>query len=111
MKAFTDIMANPPVGIRALGEQRRLELRWDDGSTYSVPYKFIRGDCPCAACIEEWTGRKLIDLNSISDEIHPTELSIVGNYSLRIAWSDGHATGLYTWDHLAEICRRYADET
>jgi DUF971 family protein len=102
-------MANPPTNIRALQEQGRLELHWDDGKVYRIPYKFVRGECPCASCIEEWTGRRLLDLNTVPDDIKPTQISFTGNYALKIVWSDGHSTGLYTWDHLAEICRRHGD--
>ena len=101
-------MANPPTNIRALKEQGILELQWDDGSVCRVPFKYVRGECPCASCIEEWTGRRLLDLDTVPDEIKPTQLSFTGNYALKIVWSDGHSTGLYTWDHLAEICRQHA---
>jgi DUF971 family protein len=102
-------MATAPTNIRALQEQGCLELRWDDEKVYRIPYKYVRGECPCASCIEEWTGRRLLDLDSIPDEIKPTTVSFTGNYALKIAWSDGHSTGLYTWDHLAEICRRHGN--
>jgi DUF971 family protein len=102
-------MVNPPTNIRALQERLSFEFQWDDGSSFAVPFKFVRGECPCASCIEEWTGRRLLDLNSISDDVKPTQLSFTGNYALKIGWSDGHATGLYTWDHLADICRRHAE--
>src|SRR5579863_8104880 len=101
-------MVNPPTNIKAVKERRSFEIHWDDGSVYELPFKFVRGECPCASCIEEWTGRRLLDLNTISDDIMPTGMSFTGNYALKIGWSDGHATGLYTWDHLADICRRHA---
>ena len=100
-------MPNPPHGIKALQEQRCLELTWEDGSVCRLPYKYVRGECPCAACIEEWTGRRLLDLDTVPDDIKPLQISFTGNYAIKIAWSDGHSTGLYTWDHLADICRRH----
>ena len=93
--------------IRALQAERKLELHWDDGSVDRLPYKYIRGECPCASCIEEWSGRRILDLNTVPDDVHPTDISIVGNYALKIVWSDGHSTGLYTWDHLGNIARMH----
>jgi DUF971 family protein len=44
-----------------------------------------------------------LDVDSIPDDIAPTAIELCGNYALRIDWSDGHSTGLYTWQRLAEI--------
>jgi len=100
-------MANPPTNIRALREQGIFEFHWEDGRVSRLPFRYVRGECPCASCIDEWTGRRLLDLDTIPEDIKPTECSFTGNYALKIAWSDGHSTGLYTWDHLAEICQRH----
>ena len=97
-------MAGPPRNIRALKDRGILELTWDDGSTFQIPFVDVRAACPCASCIEEWTGRRLLDPSTIPADIQPTNFKFVGNYSLKISWSDGHETGLYTWDHLYDLC-------
>jgi len=97
-------MASPPKNIRAHKDQQILELTWEDGSTFRIPFLDVRAACPCASCIEEWTGRRLLDPETIPTDIQPTNFKFVGNYSLKISWSDGHETGLYTWDHLADLC-------
>lgn len=60
---------------------------------------------PLAVCIDEITGERLLDPASVSAGIHPVQLAFSGNYALKVTWSDGHATGLYTWQKLAELCR------
>lgn len=98
-------MASPPTIIRAVRQDHVLELQWGDGPLQRIPFKFVREECPCASCIDEVTGRRVLDPHTIPDDIVPQQMSFVGNYALKITWSDGHATGLYTWDHLAEIAQ------
>jgi len=100
-------MSNPPKNIRALKEEQILELTWENGAAFRIPFLDVRAACPCASCIEEWTGRRLLDPTSIPTDIQPTGFKFVGNYSLKISWSDGHETGLYTWEHLADLCHSH----
>lgn len=48
---------------------------------------------------------RILDPDTIPADIQPVAMSLTGNYALKIVWSDGHSTGLYTWDLLAEIAR------
>lgn len=100
---------NPPTNVRALRERGVFELTWPEGRVDLVPFKYVRGECPCASCIEEWTGRKLLDLNTIPADIVPIKLAPSGNYALKIEWSDGHNSGLYSWDLLNRICHSQAE--
>lgn len=95
-----------PQNIRALQDQHALELRWTDGTTCRLPYKFLRSQCPCASCVDEITGARILDPETIPEDIHPEQLALSGNYALKILWSDRHFTGLYTWDYLHELCGR-----
>lgn len=102
-------MALTPTQIKAHRDTGTLVLGWSDGSTYELPFKYVRGECPCAACIDEFTGARILDLNSIPDTIIPEQMAMSGNYALKISWSDNHSSGLYTWEHLLNICRRLTD--
>jgi DUF971 family protein len=95
-----------PTHIRALTDRGELELQWPDGGTNRLPFRLLREECPCAACVDENTGRRILNVAAIPHDIRPTGMSFTGNYALKIAWSDGHNTGLYTWDHLAKLCGR-----
>ncbi len=98
-------MTAPPKQIRALQEEGALEIAWYDDRRYLLPFRLIRGRCPCASCVDEITGERTLDLSTISDDIHPINMSFSGNYALKISWSDGHNTGLFTWDYLSKFCR------
>jgi DUF971 family protein len=96
-------MADPPVKIRALQEQAALEIQWKDGTIQRMPFKFVRSQCPCASCVDEITNVRTLDVDSIPEDIKPTDISFSGNYALKFVWSDGHHTGLFTWDHLTKL--------
>jgi DUF971 family protein len=64
----------------------------------------LRLACPCAECVEEMTGRPLLDPARVPDDVRPISVSLVGAYGLQIRWSDGHGTGIYTYDRLQAAC-------
>lgn len=97
--------AAPPTHLRALKQAGLLELEWADGTLCRVPFKLLRTHCPCATCVDEITGERILDPSSVPETIVPVKMGFSGNYALKISWSDGHATGLYTWDLLAELAR------
>jgi DUF971 family protein len=92
-----------PTNIRALKQERLLELSWPDGAVHRIPFKLLRGECPCASCVNEFTGERILNPASIPEDVHPASLSLVGNYALKIEWSDRHNTGLYAWEVLRRI--------
>ncbi len=81
-----------------------IHVSWDDGKISKVPAVQLRLDCPCASCIDEWTGAKLLDPTRIRSDVRPVAMEPVGNYAVQVRWSDGHETGLYSWRQL----RQYA---
>jgi DUF971 family protein len=83
-----------------LSPDRDLIVTWDDGKQSRVPFRRLRQECPCAACIDEWTGERILDPASVPEDVKPVGFDTVGNYALRIRWSDGHETGLYSWRQL-----------
>ena len=80
------------------------DLYWNDGHTGSYPSWYLRENCPCASCVEEFTGRRLILQGSIPAGIERTGVEPVGNYALRFSFGDGHDTGIYSFDYLRRIC-------
>jgi ATP-binding protein involved in chromosome partitioning len=81
-----------------------LLIEWDAGHQGFFPARALRLACPCAACVEEMTGRPMLDPRHVPEDIRPLSLALVGAYGLRIAWSDGHGTGIYTFDRLRDTC-------
>ena len=80
-------------------------IDWNDGHRSLYPARDLRLGCSCAACIEEMTGNKILDAGSVPLDVHPLGINPVGRYALHFDWSDGHTSGIYTFDHLRSLCR------
>ena len=96
-------MTSPPENIRANQQEGELLLDWPDGRTTRIGYHALRCACHCAVCVDEHTGQRLLIPEEVPDSIQPEQLSLTGNYALKIRWNDGHDTGLFTWKRLAEL--------
>jgi DUF971 family protein len=97
--------APPPTHLRVRKPEKVLEVEWNGGNVGRIPFKLLRTSCPCAACVDELTGERILDPATIPDDIVPSQLEFIGNYALKVTWQGGHSTGLYTWDLLHEIAR------
>ena len=95
-------MADVPIDIKALTAQRRLAVTWHSRQV-EFPFVFLRGQCACAQCVNEWTGERMLDLASIPADIAIVKMELVGSYAVRIDWTDGHNSGLFTWERLLEL--------
>ncbi len=80
-----------------------VRIRWDDGHENVYPARDLRLSCSCAICVSETTGDELLDPRSVPADVHPLSISQVGRYAIHIQWSDGHATGIYTFKRLREL--------
>lgn len=83
-----------------------MRIRWNNEKTYAVPYIEMRFYCPCAGCIDEHTGERMIEKSSIQPNIRATQAQPIGRYAIQITWSDGHDTGMYHYDRLLELCEK-----
>jgi ATP-binding protein involved in chromosome partitioning len=79
-------------------------VTWQDGTRGFVRHRELRADCRCASCVDERSGEKLLRDADIPDDLMALEIESLGNYALRISWSDGHNTGIYPWTQI----RRFA---
>jgi DUF971 family protein len=96
MEGQTSTKTALPVAITRFDDG--LLVRWPSGQPPQwLPARELRLRCPCAFCVEELSGRPLLDPDSVPADIRPVALSLVGAYGLRVQWSDGHATGIYTF--------------
>ena len=98
-------MTKVPTDICADRRARLLAITWADRRV-ELPFRFLRGQCECAHCVNEWTGQRMLDLATIPDDIAIEKLEQVGGYAIRIHWSDSHNSGLYTWERLRELGQR-----
>jgi len=92
-----------PSRIRFLTAEGLLLLEWAEGPSYRIPFRALRQLCPCAACVSETTGQRVLNPDSVSADIRPTSVDYSGSYALKITWNDAHDTGLFTWEYLDEI--------
>jgi DUF971 family protein len=82
-----------------------LLIEWNQqGHAGFFAARALRLACPCAGCVEEMSGRRMLDPAMVPPNIRPLSLQLVGAYGLRVNWSDGHTTGIYTFEHLLRDC-------
>ncbi|MCB0327021.1 MAG: P-loop NTPase [Bdellovibrionales bacterium] len=78
-------------------------LTWPDDHVSKINSRELRYQCPCAQCVSEDTGQRIIRKEDISEHIKPVGFRPVGRYGLQISWSDHHSTGIYTFNQLAKM--------
>lgn len=99
----------------AISKSRGIEIDWKDGHHSSYDVVYLRDWCPCASCTgshgtepRKKTSGDTAQPSNPFQMYKPRERMMnvepVGSYALRIVWSDGHATGIYSFDHLRQIC-------
>jgi ATP-binding protein involved in chromosome partitioning len=99
------MMKTPLVPYAITRRDDGIQIDWaPEGHTGRFAARALRLACPCAACVEEMSGRPLLDPATVPADITPLRLSLVGAYGLKVNWSDGHNTGIYTYDRLLALC-------
>ncbi|MBK7642201.1 MAG: DUF971 domain-containing protein [Planctomycetes bacterium] len=93
--------AKPKVIRRS--DPARVEIEWEDGARSSFPAAFLRRNCPCAQCVNELTGERMLDPESVPSELSQADLNLVGNYALSMRFSDGHHTGIFSFAYLRRL--------
>ena len=85
-----------PTGITLHQKSRVMEITFTDGRTFRLPYEFLRGHGP---------GQEVLQAGKRNVEIRGVEP--VGSYAVQPQFSDGHSTGIYSWDYLYELGEDY----
>lgn len=96
-------MAIEPREIKQIDDSS-LRIVWSDDRDCVFSAAELRRVCPCAQCVNEWTGERMLKPQGISDELEIKDVSVVGRYALNFRWSDGHETGIYSFRYLRELC-------
>ena len=92
-----------PLDIQPVGETELL-ISWQDGHRSLYAFSFLRLNCPCAGCRDEWSGKRLITLDKIPKDIKANDFVSVGRYAIQFKWSDHHQTGIYGYEFLRGLC-------
>lgn len=95
-----------PTEIKLHQRSREMEIAFNDGSVFHLPYEFLRVYSPSAEVRGHGHGQEVLQVGKqdvMLDNIEP-----VGNYAIQPTFSDGHDTGIYSWDYLYEIGKDHA---
>lgn len=97
----------------AISKSKGIKIDWKDGHHSEYGLQYLRDKCPCATC----TGAHGTPPRQPAPQGNPENpfqlyqprlkmlgVEPVGNYAIRIDWSDGHSTGIYSYEHLRHIC-------
>ena len=81
-------------------DPQHVQVTWKDRSRVTYLAQDLRRACPCATCVDELTGAPLLDPQTVPEDLAIVDADVVGRYAFRFSFSDGHSTGLYTFDRL-----------
>lgn len=96
-----------PEELRFSESAQALTVAFDDGVAFTLPYKTLRLESPSAEVQGHGSGPKPPP-PLISDDLSVTKAEPVGRYAVRIFFSDGHSSGLFTWTYLRELGEKTA---
>jgi DUF971 family protein len=92
-----------PTRIVAHQQSRKLEIEFNDGALFELPYELLRVQSPSAEVRGHGPGQEVLQVGKRKVELK--SLDPVGNYAVQPHFSDGHNTGIYSWDYLYELGR------
>ena len=98
---------NIPVGLMRR-DPRTLSLLWQDGHRDDLDVRDLRLACRCALCVEEMSGRKLLDPKTVRADVSPRQITSIGHYAIQFDWNDGHNSGIYAFNDLRDLGERAA---
>ena len=96
-----------PVAVTVHQASRRLEVDFDDGASFRIPFELMRVYSPSAEVQGHGPGQEVLQTGKRGVQID--ELVPVGNYAVQPRFSDGHDTGLFSWGYLYKLGREEAD--
>ena len=90
-----------PTALTVHQQSRVLDIAFDDGSSFSLPFELLRVYSPSAEVRGHGQGQEVLQLGK--RDVGITALDPVGNYAVQPTFTDGHNTGLYSWDYLYKL--------
>ncbi len=78
-------------------------IEWSDGRISHYRLSDLQRQCPCAACVDEITGKRLIHKQDVDDHVQCVRIQNVGRYALRIDFTSGCSKGIYSFDDLRKL--------
>ena len=94
-----------PIDIKLHQASRLLEIKFDNDTECKLSCEFLRVYSPSAEVRGHGPGQEVLQTGK--EDVNITAIEPIGNYAVRLVFSDGHDTGLYSWDYLYELARDY----
>ena len=96
-----------PTEIKLHQSSRALEIAFNDGHVFRLPYELLRVYSPSAEVRGHGPGQEVLQVGK--RDVAIKEVEAVGHYAIRPTFSDGHESGIYSWDYLYDLGRRQDD--
>lgn len=94
-----------PTEIKLHQTSKILEISFDDGRTFKLPYEYLRVYTPSAEAVGHGPGQEVLQTGK--EDVSIIEIKPVGNYAIAPIFSDGHNSGIYTWPLLYKLGAEY----
>jgi DUF971 family protein len=94
-----------PTEIKLHQKSRVMEIAFADGRAFRLPYEYLRVYSPSAEVRGHGPGQEVLQTGKRTVEVR--SLEPVGSYAVQPVFSDGHSTGIYSWDYLYELGERH----
>lgn len=94
-------MIEQPVEITLHQQSHELEIMFEDGAHYRLPYEFLRVHSPSAEVRGHGPGQEVLQIGKRG--VNVVSVEPVGSYAMKITFDDGHDSGLYTWEYLYDL--------
>lgn len=98
---------NPPrpIDIKLHQASRLLEIKFDNHTECMLSCEFLRVYSPSAEVKGHGPGQEVLQIGK--EDVNIVGIEPIGNYAVKLVFSDGHDTGLYSWDYLYELASNY----
>ncbi|MDQ3320865.1 MAG: DUF971 domain-containing protein [Acidobacteriota bacterium] len=80
-----------------------ISINWSNDTESKYNAAQLRRVCPCAGCVNEWTGEKMLKDEAVADDLSFSRITVVGRYALNFHFSDGHETGIFSFEYLRKL--------
>src|SRR3989442_11783049 len=90
-----------PTEIKLHQKSRLVEIAFSDGRSFRLPFEFLRVHSPSAEVRGHGPGQEILQTGKRGIDV--SSLEPVGSYAIQPVFSDGHSTGIYSWDYLYEL--------
>ena len=94
-------MTKNPTAITVHNKSKVLDIAFDDGASFTIPFELMRVYSPSAEVMGHGPGQEVLQVGK--REVGIAAMDPVGNYAVQPTFTDGHNTGLFTWDYLYKL--------